>query len=125
MSLLTNLWEDLKKVLGFAIVWAPVVAIADPNAAIGIAKAQAAVTALMPVVAAVAAQTTAPQTHEQMVDAVTAVVQASSQLLTNSGVVTSTTNEHLQALVPLIHIAVLASGAASTPPASPLPAVVL
>ena len=123
MSFFTNLWEDLKKVLGFATVWAPVVAIADPSAAVGIAKAQEAVTTLMPIVAAVAAQSAIPQTHEQLVDSVTAVVQASSQILTSSGVVKSSTNDHIQALVPLIHAAVIASGSAATPPASPPPAI--
>ena len=119
MNLLETLWGDLMKIFH----WAPVVAAIDPNAAGGIARAEAVITALQPTVAAVSAAGT--QTHAQLVDSVTQAIAASSASLTKMGLVSGATNDHLLAVVPLISAAVAASGLASDANALvPVPAVV-
>jgi hypothetical protein len=120
---LKTVWADLLKIFSFATVWAPVAAVADPNAAESIQHATNVVTALQPVVQSVAAASATPLTHEQLVDAVTTAVTSSSNVLSNAGLVSADANARVQTLAPLVHAAVIASGAASTAPASPPPVV--
>ena len=116
MSVFSNLWADLLKIFAFA----PVVAAVDPNAAHGIATAEAAVTALQPTVAAVQAAANGALNHADLVSSVTNAVSASSTKLVAMGVMSGTTDQHIQALVPVINAAVAVSGlAAPTAPATP------
>ena len=111
MNILATLWADLMKVFAFA----PVVAALDPNASKGIAVASAAVAALQPTVAAIHAASDGTLTHEQLVEQVTTAVASSSSELSKLGIVSSTTDAHLQAAVPLINAAVAVSGLAAQP----------
>ena len=111
---LSTFWADLQKIFAFA----PVIAALDPNAAGGIAVASAAVAALQPTVQAVVAASSSPQTHEQIVAAVTSAVTAGSTELVKLGVMSATTDQHVQAVAPLINAAVAASGLA-TPAVAP------
>lgn len=112
---LATLWADLKKIFAFA----PVVAAVDPNAANGIAHAAAAVQALQPVVQAVHEVNGGTLTHGELVDKVTDAVAQSSSELAKAGVLSTTTDQHIQAAAPLIHAAVAVSGLAATPSEHP------
>jgi len=109
MSLLSTLWHDLEKIFAFA----PVVAVVDPNAAGGIDKATAAIKALQPTVAAIAAANTSQLSHADMVAQVTNAVASSSAKLAELGLVDGATNDHVQAAAPLINAAVAVSGLAA------------
>jgi hypothetical protein len=119
MSFLSTLWTDIEKVLGVAQAIAPVVAVVDPNAAGGIAVAEKAISALQPTIATVAQAATGALTHEQLVDQVTNVVATGAKILADNGKIVASANDAIQALAPVIHAAVAASGLASTAPAAP------
>ena len=110
---LATVWADLKKIFAFA----PVVAAIDPNAAAGIATAAAAVQALQPVVQAVHDANGGNLSHADLVSKVTDAVAQSSAELVKAGVLSTTTDQHIQAAAPLIHTAVAISGLA-VPPAA-------
>lgn len=109
---LATVWADLKKIFAFA----PVVAAIDPNAAGGIATAAAAVQALQPVVQAVQDANNGTLNHADLVNKVTDAVVQSSAELAKAGVLSTTTDQHVQAAAPLIHAAVAVSGLAVQPP---------
>lgn len=109
MSILDTIWADLKKLFAFA----PVIAAVDPNAAGGIATAEAAVAALQPTVKAVQDAANGTLGHAELVSKVTDAVAASSASLTKLGLVNGTTDQHIQAAAPLINAAVAVSGLAA------------
>ena len=109
---LATLWADLQKIFAFA----PVVAAIDPNAAGGIATAVAAITDLQPTVTAVQTAANGGLNHADLVTAVTAAVSASSTQLVAAGVMSGTTEQHIQAIVPVINAAVALSGLAAPAP---------
>jgi hypothetical protein len=111
MSLLSTIWADLQKLLAFA----PVVAAVDPNAAGGIASAELAVAALKPTVEAVASANAGQLSHADMVTQVTNAIATTSASLVKQGLVSSTTDQHIQALAPAINAAVAISGLAAAP----------
>ncbi len=109
MSLLETVWADLKKIFAFA----PVIAAVDPNAAGGITAVSAAVAALQPVVSAVSASNGNSLNHADLVIKVTDAIAKSSAALAAQGILSGTTDQHIQAAAPLIHAAVAVSGLAS------------
>ena len=121
MSLLEKLWGDFMKLFTLAPVIAPIVAVADPNAAQGVATVEAGLVALQPTVNAVNTALGGNQTHEQLVTAVTSAVAQSSASLTKMGVMSATTDEHIQAVAPLINAAVAVSGLANNQATPPKP----
>lgn len=111
MNFLSALWLDLEKIFAFA----PVVAVLDPAAAGGIVKAQAAVAALQPTVAAVQNAAGGTLDHATLVTQVSNAVAQSAAALAVQGLVNADTNAHVQAAAPLINAAVMMSGLAAKP----------
>lgn len=105
---LAALESDLKKIFAFA----PVVAMIDPQAAGGIAEAQAIIAALQPTIAAVQSVAGGGLNHADLVTGVVNAITTTSTALTAQGVMTGTTNQHVQALAPLVSAAVALSGIA-------------
>lgn len=111
MSFLPTLWADLQKVFAFAHIFAAI----NPGAAADVAVAEKAVTALQPVVQAVQDAANGSLDHAGLVAGVTDAIAAGSASLVKQGLVSSTTDDHIQAAAPLIHAAVAISGLAVPP----------
>lgn len=108
---LATVWADLKKIFAFAHIIAAV----DPGAAPDVARAEAAVAALQPTVKAVQDAANGALSHDELVVKVTDAVAASSASLAKQGLLSGTTDQHIQAAAPLIHAAVAVSGLAAAP----------
>ncbi len=108
MNLFETIWADLNKLFAFA----PLVAAIDPNAAGGIATAELAVAALQPTISVLSQNANGTLSHDQLVQQTTNAVAQSSASLTKLGMVSATTDQHIQAAVPLINAAVAISGLA-------------
>lgn len=105
---LATVWADLLKIFAFA----PVIAAVDPNAAAGIATAEAAIQALQPTVKAVQDANNGTLTHAELIAGVSAAIASSSASLAKQGMVSGTTDQHVQALATLIPAAVAVSNLA-------------
>ena len=115
MGFLQTLEADLKKIFAYLPLVSSIAAISDPTAAPEIMAATTAVTQLQPAIAAIqAAQAAAGNpalTQAQLTQKVTDAITVSSTELNKLGVMSSTTDAHIQALAPAINAAVALSNA--------------
>jgi len=127
MGFFQTLDADFKKLFALLPIFSGIAAIADPTAAPEIAAVTTAVEALKPAADALQAAHVAAgnpaMDSVQLTQALTTAVTASSAGLTKLGVMSATTNDHVQALAPAINAAVQLSALSSppvpTPPAAP------
>lgn len=123
MSLLQTIEADFKKILAFIPFVTTAVEVADPTDAAAIAAAtsvakdaaisQSIIAALQPTVAAVQATFSGTLKHDELVAGVTAAITASSTQLSDMGVLTATTADHVAAAANLVNAAVAISGLAA------------
>jgi len=110
-----TVFADLKKIFALANIFAAF----HPSAAPDLAKAEQTIADLQPIVKAVQNAANGALDHAGLVNGVTDAIAKGSASLVAQGLISGTTDQHVQALAAIIPAAVAVSGlAAPTNPAA-------
>ncbi|HET8689577.1 MAG TPA: hypothetical protein VFM18_23450 [Methanosarcina sp.] len=113
---LKNIWAELEHILGIAVAVAPVVAVADPNAASSIASAEAAINLASPLVGNIIKTANGPQTPEQIGAQAQNIVNTAVAIGQATGKITTEKAAQIKAITP----AIVATAVAASKPVTPV-----